>query len=229
MIQEVQFIANHPGIGQTAITITVPELNNYLSENLNFKEPTTIGFPGIYNRSFDSPLLPFRTAVIFEAARLLVESDRLKYENHIEMQKPKNIFLSHKSADKSLIREISSTLHSIGFSPWLDEDQMKAGASLERAIKQGFEDSCAAVFFVTPNFTDENFLATEIDYAIAEKRSKGSRFSIITLLIPDKDGVYGKVPSLLRTYVWKQIQPIEIVRTIAEALPIECGEPVWRN
>jgi hypothetical protein len=119
-------------------------------------------------------------------------------------------------------------LRSIGLTPWLDEDKMKAGAHLERALRQGFHDSCAAVFFVTPRFVDDGYLASEIDYALAEKRTKGDRFSIITLLLPGDDGTFGEVPDLLRTYVWKQIQPIEIVRTVLEALPIQCGEATWR-
>ena len=59
---------------------------------------------------------------------------------------------------------------------------MDAGSELERAILQGFKDSCAAVFFVTPSFQDEAYLATEVNYAIQEKREKGDRFSIVTLV-----------------------------------------------
>jgi hypothetical protein len=100
----------------------------------------------------------------------------------------RKIFLSHKSVDKPLVREYHRILQLLGFEPWLDEDTMFAGAELERALLQGFKDSCAAVFFVTPNFSDENFLATEVNYAIAEKRNKGDRFAIITLAFSE----YGK-------------------------------------
>jgi hypothetical protein len=47
---------------------------------------------------------------------------------------------------------------------------MSAGDDLERSLLKGMNDSCAAVFFITPNYIDDNFLATEVDYAIAEKR-----------------------------------------------------------
>jgi hypothetical protein len=57
--------------------------------------------------------------------------------------------------------------------------------------------NCAAVFFVTQEFKDENFLATEVDYAIKEKRAKADRFAIITLVFGNGAGK-GTVPDLLR-------------------------------
>ncbi|MGA9665347.1 MAG: toll/interleukin-1 receptor domain-containing protein [Gallionella sp.] len=147
----------------------------------------------------------------------------------MEMDKPKEIFLSHKSTDKTLVREIAKTLSMIGYAPWLDEDKMKAGANLERALREGFSNSCAAVFFVTPNFIDEGYLSSEIDYALAEKRSKGDRFAIITLLLSGPDGSVGTVPKMIQQYVWKQVEPIEITRTILESLPIRMDRVVWRH
>jgi hypothetical protein len=94
----------------------------------------------------------------------------------IEEQMPKKVFLSHSRLDKPKVRTYKAALESVGIVAWLDEDAMTAGIELERGLLAGFNESCAAVFFVTPNFRDENFLATEINYALAEKRSKGDRF-----------------------------------------------------
>ncbi len=94
---------------------------------------------------------------------------------------PMKIFLSHKSADKTLLRDFAKTLEGLGFQPWLDEDAMHAGVNLERGLLDGFEQSCAVVFFITENFLDKDYLATEVDYAIRQKRAKGDRYSIITL------------------------------------------------
>ena len=107
--------------------------------------------------------------------------------------------------------------------PCFDDDAMAAGADLERALLDGFKDSCAAVFFVTPNFTDDGYLATEVNYAIAEKRKKGERFAIITLVFGD-DTATGSVPELLRTYVYKHpADALAGVREILRALPIAVG------
>jgi hypothetical protein len=79
--------------------------------------------------------------------------------------------------------------------------------------------SCAAVFFITPDFKDEAFLASEVDYAIAEKRQKRDEFSIITLQFV-VDGTAGVIPDLLRRFVWKTPKSdLEALREIVRALP----------
>lgn len=138
------------------------------------------------------------------------------------------IFLSHKGSDKPLVRQFKDTLDLLGFSPWLDEDSMPAGTPLDRGILEGFHNSCAAVFFITPHFKDENYLATEVDYAISEKQKKGEKFAIITLVFGD--GIArGEVPDLLRRYVWKEPKSeLEALREIIRALPVHVGDVRWR-
>lgn len=85
-------------------------------------------------------------------------------------------FLSHKGADKPLVRECKDTLDAFGFDVWLDEDSMPAETALHRGILQGFKDSCAAIFFITPNYKDEGFLETEVNYTITEKCKKAINF-----------------------------------------------------
>lgn len=141
---------------------------------------------------------------------------------------PMKIFLSHKGADKPSVREFKKTLELLGFDPWLDEDAMQAGTELERALLSGFSDSCAAVFFVTPNFVDENYLATEVDYAIQEKRKKGDKFAIVTLVF-SKEGAKGTVPGLLHRYVWKEpSSDLEALSEITKALPVQVGPVYWK-
>ncbi|PNE10736.1 MAG: hypothetical protein CR217_12655 [Beijerinckiaceae bacterium] len=141
---------------------------------------------------------------------------------------PMRIFLSHKGSNKAWVRQFKTTLALLGFDPWFDEDAMPAGTNLERGILKGFTDSCAAVFFITPEFKDESFLATEVDYAIKEKREKTDRFAIITLVIGDGT-VKGKVPDLLHGYVWKEPKSdLEALQEIIRALPIHVGDVRWR-
>jgi hypothetical protein len=142
---------------------------------------------------------------------------------------PMKIFLSHKGADKPLVREFKRTLELLGFDPWLDEDAMQAGAELERSLLKGFSESCAAVFFVTPNYIDENYLASEIDYAIQEKRKKGDKFSIITLVLGEGNNK-GTVPELLHRYVWKEPKSdLEALREVIKALPVKTGDVYWKQ
>ncbi len=135
------------------------------------------------------------------------------------------IFLSHKSTDKPLVYRYHNALKEIGFSPWLDESIMAAGANLEREILKGFQESCAAIFFITVDFKDERYLAAEIDYAVMQKRQKGNKFSIITLRYSDA----ASVPDLLKPYIYKEINnDLEGLYEVLRALPIELGPMRWK-
>lgn len=137
---------------------------------------------------------------------------------------PMKIFLSHKSINKDKVRNFKTILELLGFSPWLDEEAMSAGANLERSLHSGMVDSCAAIFFVTPDYKDEKYLATEIDYAISRKR-QDEKFSIITLVFSDENGEKGVVPNLLQPYVWKEpANDLLALAEILKALPLEVGD-----
>jgi hypothetical protein len=128
-----------------------------------------------------------------------------------------------------MVREYFNVLKRLGFDPWLDEDAMAWGHNLERGLLQGFEDSCAAIFFITPDFKDENYLATEIDYAIRQKRAKNDRFAIIAIRFTDTDGNKGDVPDLLKTYVFGEPKSdLEALDGILKAIPIHVGPVTWR-
>ena len=76
---------------------------------------------------------------------------------------------------------------------------------------------------------DEGFLRTEVNYAIGEKRVKGDRFAIITIVFTGKKGEKGAVPELLKQYVWKEPPTdLEAINEILRAMPIAPGEPRWR-
>lgn len=150
-----------------------------------------------------------------------------KHEYYLGLT-PMKVFLSHKGIDKPKIREFKDALQLLGFDPWLDEDAMSAGVELERSLMQGFKDSCAAIFFITPSYVDENYLASEINYAIAEKRKKGNKFSLIALVL-DIDGNKGVVPDLLQPYVWKEPRSdLEALTEIIKALPVKVGDVYWK-
>lgn len=145
--------------------------------------------------------------------------------NRIPASTEVKIFLSHKSVDKPLVHRYYHALKAVGFEPWLDEPNMPAGSNLERELLRGFEESCAAVFFVTDNFRDERYLATEVDYAVRQKREKGRRFAIITLRYSDAS----PVPSLLATYVYRDISnDLQGFHELVKALPIELGPIRWK-
>ena len=134
------------------------------------------------------------------------------------------IFLSHRSADKALVRPFHEVLREMGHEPWLDEHDMPAGTTLHRGITAGMDASCAVVFFVTRNFEDERWLAREVDQAVHRKVELADKFAIITLVFDD-----AQVPRALRDYVWVNVtSELEALRAIVRALPVELGAPRWR-
>lgn len=144
----------------------------------------------------------------------------------IPVEDTTRIFLSHKSVDKAIVRRYYNALDELGFSPWIDEADLPAGKKLERGILRGFEESCAAVFFITENFDDENYLASEVDYARMQKREKGDNFTVITLLYPGGNDV----PGLLKPFVYKAVSnDLEGFYEVVRALPIELGQPRWKE
>ena len=141
------------------------------------------------------------------------------------------IFLSHKGSNKRTVVDYGKTLKELGYEPWIDDDAMPAGTLRERGLLQGMQASCAVVFFITPSFKDEGYLATEIDYAIEEKRRKRDRFAIITLRLEGNvDDSAPKVPDLLNRFIWKTPKtPLEALREIVRALPIAPRNVEWRD
>lgn len=137
------------------------------------------------------------------------------------------VFLSHKSTDKPIVSRYASALRICGFQPWIDEDEMSAGAHLDVALVNGMKESCAAVFFITPNFTDERFLRQEIEYAINEERERPGYFVIIPLLIGG--ATQSHVPTLLSRFVTKAAaDDLNGLLEIIKALPIKPGPPIAR-
>jgi len=154
-----------------------------------------------------------------ERALQAVPLARLPKENEV------HIFLSHKTVDKPLVYRYFHALEVLGFSPWLDEPKMPAGTNFEREVFRGFQESCAAVFFITDNFKDEKYLAAEVDYAVMQKRNKGKKFAIITLRYSNA----APVPDLLTPYIYKTVEnDLDGFRELLRALPIELGPVRWK-
>lgn len=163
-----------------------------------------------------------------EAANLATPEARVVQAVPLErIPSPREVrlFLSHKTVDKPLVYRYYNALRTLGFSPWLDEADMPAGSNLERAVLQGFEESCAAVFFITQNFLDEKYLAAEVDYAVMQKRKKDRKFAIITLRYANA----APVPGLLQPYIYKDVEnDLDGFDQLVRALPIELGPVRWK-
>lgn len=165
------------------------------------------------------------------------------------------IFLSHKTIDKPYVEEIANALNDFGFSSWFDKKDIKIGVSLDEKIQDGMEESCAVVFFITPNYDErDEYLAKELQYAI----KKGSyNFVNIVLLIPDINLVCNKDKNSTDNMVYNEhikelenkipncfsglsygliLNPLEAFIQIVKAVPpqamfsiLETGMPIFKN
>ncbi|MYC95176.1 MAG: toll/interleukin-1 receptor domain-containing protein [Caldilineaceae bacterium SB0661_bin_32] len=148
----------------------------------------------------------------------------------MNISEAKRVFLSHKGVNKDIVIDFKETLELLGYEPWLDEDAMPAGTPLERGLLQGMKDSCGVVFFVTPEFKDEGYLETEINYAMSEKRRKKDKFAIVPLLFVGDDNRVAEIPDLLGTLVYKKPKTqLEALQETIRALPVAPGPVDWRD
>jgi hypothetical protein len=150
-------------------------------------------------------------------------------KEELTVNKQTRILLSHKGPDKPMVERYFRTLKILGFDPWYDKNDIKAGDTIHREIAEGFDKSCAVVFFVTPNFVDDRWLKMEIDHANEQIIRKADCFRIITLVMPKKGKPVTVPPILERTAHITVKSDLDGLAVILEALPIAVGPPTWRG
>lgn len=154
-----------------------------------------------------------KNVIAEKIANLVVQKAR-KEKDMIENSK---IFLSHRGVDKVLVNNIDIALRLIGLNTWFDTNELSAGSPLVRAIDDAFLSCSAAVFFISASYTDEHFIAGEIDRALTIATSTPS-FRVIPLVLTQHGGTDGHVPRVLNKLVWKSVTDVEIVPKIIQSL-----------
>jgi len=81
-----------------------------------------------------------------------------------------DLFISHASEDKSdVARPLHDVLVEHGLSVWLDEVELKVGASLRRGIDRAVAKSRFAVVVLSPSFFLKNWTQYELDGLVARE------------------------------------------------------------
>ncbi len=92
------------------------------------------------------------------------------------------IFLSHDSADKSIVRQIGEALPE-RFTPWIDEDEILPGENISQCIDQAIENECHFfVLFLGKNTTNKKWVKHEIEKARSKETDENRPFLIPFLL-----------------------------------------------
>jgi hypothetical protein len=102
------------------------------------------------------------------------------------------IFLSHSSKDKDFVRRLATDLAEMGHTPWRDEEQIKAGDSIVRAIDEAVRSADYVVIVLSSNSVQSSWFATEWEAKLWQEINQ-RRTMVIPALIDDCE-----IPALLK-------------------------------
>lgn len=71
------------------------------------------------------------------------------------------VFISHASADKRFARWLCTDLRAAGYSPWLDEWEIKVGESIPKKLSEGLDTASAMVVVLSPHAVESEWVERE--------------------------------------------------------------------
>jgi len=89
-----------------------------------------------------------------------------------------DVFLSHNSKDKPVIREIARLLREQGLNPWLDEEQLVGGERWQVDLERVVGDSATCAMFIGPHNLG-NWQEEELDLVRNRAAGPPSGFRLI--------------------------------------------------
>ena len=95
-----------------------------------------------------------------------------------------HIFLSHTSIDKPFVRQLADRLRLIGLAPWLDEVEIKPGASLIGEIEQGLSTSRYVFAVMSEQAVRSKWVLEEVR-AILSRQITSGNIVVVPIRIDD--------------------------------------------
>ena len=132
-----------------------------------------------------------------------------------------DVFLSHSSDDKSLVRKLAALLKERGLRVWFDEWNIKPGDDIWYQVERGLGDSYALILCMTPSTFGSDWVTLERNTRLfLDPLNKDRRF--IPLLMKSC-----KVPSTIQRYKYINGKKIDarLAREILECIPRKVGDP----
>ena len=105
-----------------------------------------------------------------------------------------DLFLSHNSADKALVRQLDQLLRDKGLHPWLDERELLAGRPWQQGLEEGIRASLSAAVLLGPAGLGP-WHQGEMEALLDLARREGK--TVIPVLLP---GFSEQPPILLRAF-----------------------------
>ena len=95
-----------------------------------------------------------------------------------------DVFLSHNSKDKSVVRDVAARLKKDGVSVWFDEERILCGDSIPQKVWNGLENSQRIVMFLSKDGIESNWVKRETDSFIFEDPNGANR-SVLPVRLDD--------------------------------------------
>ncbi len=109
-----------------------------------------------------------------------------------------DVFLSHSSKDKAVVRTIAERLRTDGIRPWLDEWEIKPGDSIPAKIEEGLEQSRVLVLAMSENAFGSDWVTLESQtFRFRDPLNKERRFIPLRL---DKAPIIAFPISIVRIF-----------------------------
>jgi transcriptional regulator with XRE-family HTH domain len=151
------------------------------------------------------------------------------YAGQSEASEVRDLFLSHRNTDKEVVRAIASDLADSsgdgGLSVWVDEAEIRPGASIPGLVNTGLESSRFIGLVMTPRYFESESGWTDAEWhaALAEDPDN-RRGRIIPLLVEDCP----YIPFLLRHLRAIDVRGTRYEAGLRELLAVLRGEPLPR-
>lgn len=113
-----------------------------------------------------------------------------------------DIFLSHNSKDKAIIRELKRLLQSQGLTVWFDEDELRPGSSWHDGIELGIRQSRSVAVLVG---SDGMGPWEKVEYEIALVRAINMGWPVIPVLLPNAP-TKPELPATLSSRAWVDLR-----------------------
>lgn len=112
---------------------------------------------------------------LIEEKNLIENEIYNRFENYLEFNKQKNrkVFLSHSSADKSIVISIALDLQEKGINTWLDAFDILPGESIMTKINDGIEECNLALLFLSKNSVKSNWVTKEWETMLWDEINSG--------------------------------------------------------
>jgi len=119
-----------------------------------------------------------------------------------EAQGKYDVFLSHNSKDKPIVKEVAERLKRLGLRPWLDVERLVPGKSWVAALQKVIADiPCAAVFFGPAGIGP--WEQEEMEGFLLEFVGSGAR--VVPVILPNAPPEL-ELPAFLRTKTWVNLR-----------------------